>query len=98
MIQSTASAAAAKGGCASSRLDHGLKCYVIPEGCTSSRLIHGFSDCDQGDRVAVEDLATCAAKHPFQTNSIAALVFMQSGKAALADSLRTRRLHFLLQS
>ena len=29
------------GGCASSRLDHGLKFYVIQGGCASSRLIHG---------------------------------------------------------
>ena len=33
------------GGCASSRLDHGLKFYVIQGGCASSRLISGFSDC-----------------------------------------------------
>ena len=30
------------GGCASSRLDHGLKFYGIRGGCASSRLIHGF--------------------------------------------------------
>ena len=29
------------GGCASSRLDHGLKVYGIRGGCASSRLIHG---------------------------------------------------------
>ena len=29
------------GGCASSRLDHGLKLYGIRGGCASSRLIHG---------------------------------------------------------
>ena len=33
------------GGCASSRLDHGLKFYVIQGGCASSRLISEFSDC-----------------------------------------------------
>ena len=33
------------GGCASSRLDHGLKFYGIQGGCASSRLISGFSDC-----------------------------------------------------
>ena len=33
------------GGCASSRLDHGLQFCVIRGGCASSRLIHGFSDC-----------------------------------------------------
>ena len=33
------------GGCASSRLDHGLKFYVIQGGCASSRLIHEFLDC-----------------------------------------------------
>ena len=47
VIQSAASAAFAQGGCASSRLDHGLKFYVIPGGCASSRLINGFSDCEQ---------------------------------------------------
>ena len=41
----TASAASAKGGCASSRLDHGLKFYGIRGGCGSSRLINEFSDC-----------------------------------------------------
>ena len=35
------------GGCASSRLEHGLKFYVIRGGCASSRLISEFSDCDQ---------------------------------------------------
>ena len=45
VIQSAASAASVKGGCASSRLDHGLKFYVIRGGCASSRLIHRFSDC-----------------------------------------------------
>ena len=44
VIQSAATSA--QGGCASSRLDHGLKFYVIQGGCASSRLIHGFSDCD----------------------------------------------------
>ena len=34
-----------RGGCASSRLDHGLKFYVIWGGCASSRLINGSSDC-----------------------------------------------------
>ena len=33
------------GGCASSRLDHGLKFYGIRGGCASSRLISEFSDC-----------------------------------------------------
>ena len=46
VIQSAASAASAQGGCASSRLDHGLKFYEIRGGCTSSRLINGFSDCE----------------------------------------------------
>ena len=45
VIQSAASTASAKGGCASSRLDHGLKFYVIRGGCASSRLISEFSDC-----------------------------------------------------
>ena len=45
VIQSAASAASAKGGCAGSRLDHGLKFKVIRGGCASSRLISGFSDC-----------------------------------------------------
>ena len=35
-----------RGGCASSRLDHGLKFYAIRGGCASSRLIHEFSDCE----------------------------------------------------
>ena len=39
VIQSTTSAASARGGCASSRLDHGLRFYVIWGGCASSRLI-----------------------------------------------------------
>ena len=47
VIQSAASAASAKGGCASNRLDNGLKFYVIQEGCASSRLISEFSDCEQ---------------------------------------------------
>ena len=47
MIKSAASAASAKGGCASSRLDHSLKFHVIQGGCASSRLISGFSDCGQ---------------------------------------------------
>ena len=42
VIKSAASAPSAKGGCASSRLDHGLKFYVIQGGCAGSRLIHGF--------------------------------------------------------
>ena len=33
------------GGCASSRLDHGLKFHVVQGGCASSRLISEFSDC-----------------------------------------------------
>ena len=41
VIQSAASPASARGGCASSRLDHGLKFCVIQEGCASE-----FSDCD----------------------------------------------------
>ena len=45
VIKSAASEASAKGGCASSRLDHGLKFYVIPGGCASSRLISEFSEC-----------------------------------------------------
>ena len=44
VIQSAASAASAKGGCASSRLDHGLKFYVIQGGCASSRLSDESSD------------------------------------------------------
>ena len=34
------------GGCASSRLDHGLKIGGIRGGCASSRLISEFSDCE----------------------------------------------------
>ena len=45
MIKSAASAASAKGDCASSRLDHGLKFYVNQGGCAGSRLISEFSDC-----------------------------------------------------
>ena len=45
VIQSAASAASAKGSCASSRLDHGLKFYASRGGCASSRLINEFSDC-----------------------------------------------------
>ena len=45
VIQSAASAASTQGGCASSRLDHGLKFYVIPGGCAGSRLISEFLDC-----------------------------------------------------
>ena len=45
VIKSAASVASAKGGCASSRLDHGFKFYVIQGGCASSQLISGFSDC-----------------------------------------------------
>ena len=52
MIQSAASAASAQGGCASSRLDHGLNFYVNRGGCASSRLIHEFSDCDLGASAA----------------------------------------------
>ena len=49
VIQSAASAASARGGCASSRLDHGLKFHSIWGGCASasSRLFHEFSDCDK---------------------------------------------------
>ena len=50
VIKSAASAASAQGGCASSRLDHGLKFYVIQGGCASSRLINGFSDCVSSTR------------------------------------------------
>ena len=39
VIESAAGAASAEGGCARSRLDHGLKFHVIPGGCASSRLI-----------------------------------------------------------
>ena len=39
MIKSAASAASTRGGCASSRLDHGWKFYVIWGGCASSWLI-----------------------------------------------------------
>ena len=42
VIQSAASAASARGGCASSQLDHGLKFYGIQGGCASSQLISGF--------------------------------------------------------
>ena len=52
VIQSAASAASAKGGCASSRLDHGLKFYVIRGGCASSRLISEFSDCASIDEIS----------------------------------------------
>ena len=45
VIQSAASAASTKGGCASSRLDHGLNFYVFQGGFASSRLISEFSDC-----------------------------------------------------
>ena len=44
VIKSAASAASAKGGCASSQLDDGLKFYVNQGGCASSRLIHEFLD------------------------------------------------------
>ena len=37
MIQSAARAASTQGGCSSSRLDHGLKFYIIHGGCASSR-------------------------------------------------------------
>ena len=46
VIKSAASVASAKGGCASSRLDHGLKFHEKRGGCASSRLISGFSDCE----------------------------------------------------
>ena len=49
MIKSAASAASAKGGCASSRLDYGFKFYVIQGGCTSSRLIHPHQRCGYSD-------------------------------------------------
>ena len=42
VFNSAASAASAKGGCASGRLDHGLKFHVIQGGCASSRLISEF--------------------------------------------------------
>ena len=48
VIKSAASAASAQGGCASSRLDHGLKFDVTRGGCASSRLIHEFSDSRKG--------------------------------------------------
>ena len=44
VIKLAASTASPWGGCASSRLDLGLKFYVIWGGCASSRLIHEFSD------------------------------------------------------
>ena len=44
VIQSAASASSARARCASNRLDHGLKFYVIRGGCASSRLISEFSD------------------------------------------------------
>ena len=47
VIQSAARWASTQGGCASSRLDHGLKFYVIRGGCAGSRLINEFSDCVQ---------------------------------------------------
>ena len=40
-MQLAASAASPAGGCARSRLDHGLKFSVIWGGCASSRRIHG---------------------------------------------------------
>ena len=46
VIKSATSAASARGGCASSRLDHGLKFHLIRGGCASSRLINEFSGCD----------------------------------------------------
>ena len=52
VIQSAASAASARGGCASSRLDHGLKFYVIQGGCASIRLNDKFSDSAIPDLVA----------------------------------------------
>ena len=45
VIKSAASAASAKGGCASSQLDHGLKSYAVWGGSADSRLVSGFSDC-----------------------------------------------------
>ena len=45
VINSAASAASARGGCASSRLDHGLEFYVIRGGRASSRLIPEFIHC-----------------------------------------------------
>ena len=43
MIKSAASLAFAKVGCASSRLDHGFKFYIVRRGCASGRLISEFS-------------------------------------------------------
>ena len=44
VIKSAASAASTQGGCASSRLDHGSKFYVIRGGCASSQKIVKMSD------------------------------------------------------
>ena len=65
MIQSAASAASAKGGCASSRLDHGLKFFVIRGGCASSQLISEFSDCVQSNLI---EKADSIAFQVFHTN------------------------------
>ena len=74
VIKSAASAASARGGCASSRLDHGLKFYGIQGGCASSRLVNNFLDskfvvlvfldvllCFQPNWVAVNKSAASAA-------------------------------------
>ena len=58
VIKSTASAASAKGGCASSRLDHGLKFYVTRGGCASSRLISELWDMSQLGGLFGGDLPT----------------------------------------
>ena len=44
VIQSAASAASVQGGCASSRLDRGLKFYVIRGGCSSALAADLFTD------------------------------------------------------
>ena len=44
VIKSASSAASPAGGCASSRLDHGLKFYVIRRGCASSQIFTELSD------------------------------------------------------
>ena len=63
VIQSAASAASTQGGCARSRLDRGLKFYVIWGGCASSRLISGFSDCQQGTTKTQMALSQLLMRH-----------------------------------
>ena len=56
-----------QGGCASSRLNHGLNFYVMRGGCASSRLIHGFSDsavtavlsCAKHDDRCLQKMSSC---------------------------------------